>query len=159
MGGSDSDSQRAEILGNEVKLDAWVGRNHDLRDYALRLKVFDRVQGIADAITPCWDDYQLVVGRCGFNTFLEVMMSRALLLTGVFESDGEWNTEILKRLSQYGVKLVENIHRDSFSDAILSTHTQPAAESESIIAHRHTVFSSGVQSLVEIVHRIVKDNR
>lgn len=83
--------------GDNVTIDAWIGNNKRLENICSNEHDFFRgVYGANNSPFPNWNEYELVVGRCGYNTFLEVMSTRALFLTSAFESDGEWKNDSLR---------------------------------------------------------------
>lgn len=144
-----------EKLSPRIKMDAWVGHNEDLRKLATEVGVFDRVVGFNENTTPHWDDYKVIVGRCGYNTFIEVMKSSALFVTSVFESDGEHNELHFKNLTKYGLQLI-NIDKNDYAKAIIGAVAHFPENRRSVIPYRRGTFTNGLSNLAELILQRVK---
>lgn len=140
---------------NLIAIDAMVGNNEALRLLALKSGVFDRVFSTIDNMIPQWDEYQIIVGRCGFTSFVEIMATRAILITCLFESDGEWDLSGLEFLKRFGVECVNKIQRESIAEAIILAADKYNEGIEGVVDNRKSVFKRDLEGLVSQVLALI----
>lgn len=134
-------------LGNELRVDAWVGSNSVVRKMCeTHGTLFESVLGVKTTTRPYWDDYDIVIGRCGYNTLIEVMQTSSTFVTGPFESDKEWDLVSLRRLCIFGVEVFPTICSDEVCSALLRASL--IAKRPTFETNRKTSFCDGTQHLL-----------
>lgn len=112
-------AQVRKVLGSQVRVDAWLGKNNELHSLAVDGE-FDQVFCGLGLNHVTFSEYDVVVARPSFNTTLELMQTTAAMVTGEFECDGEWDQHSLASFEQYGVYVVKRLAAESISRAAIA---------------------------------------
>jgi len=143
-------SQFKNYSGSDLRIDAWVGSSLAVRQMCEAQKsLFETVCGVDTTTRPEWGKYDIVIGRCGYNTFLEVMQTSSVFVTGVFESDQEWDLTSLRGLMKFGVEVFPSIRSNEVCSALVRAVL--LARKRTFDTMRRTSFRDGTQDLVSHV--------
>ncbi len=82
------------------------------------------------------------------------MNSRSCFITGVFESDGEWNQENLEKLDEYGVFCLPKLDSENILDILLSVIPTGRINQKTLIKRQET-FKNGLGSLIITLKEII----
>lgn len=128
---------------------AWVGANYELEAVANSCNRFDLVAPLQSSLSPDWSQYQIIFTRPSFNTIVEIMQTKAAILTGHFESDAEWAQNSLQWFEQYGVQVLHRIEIADVTRSILDCVSNYTPNDDLLMQRRRLFFRNATEDVVE----------